>query len=187
MNIFKTPQEMAEYIPHCLICGKEMNFSMDGTISPLGKAQSRYSHGNEHIRLRMNLRDGILYAKHKKHDVNIELATGKVIAGQDLFNRFYMPSVKIMKTCGTCDFKLEALVVEQLDGQFPVCSLRSERLHYTLKGGKEVVIVKYHNSKSVSIQVSGKSLPEIQFEFDFAKFKNLAHLNQRLGTILLFQ
>jgi len=197
MNIFKTPQEFAEYLPNCLICGKELNFSINGTITPLNVVQSRYAHGNEHIKLRMNLKDGLLQATHKRHNVYVELATGKVVEGQDLFDRFYMDSVIVMKTCGTCDFKLETWTAQNLGkGQFPIVSLRNERLHYTLKGGKDVEIVKrYHpnvrpeiqKNTSVSIKIANKYIPEILFDFEFSKFKNLAHLNQRLGTILLFQ
>lgn len=186
MIIFETPQDLLNYIPTCVLCGKDMPLLIEGGISIV--SGQRFSSSDERMRITMQSKDGILYSKNKKYPINVDIVSGKLINGADIFSRLRIDYAKYLKSCTTCDFKIECVSPKKPEKDlFPVLHLKSERIHYTLRGGKEVEINKsyYNDAGTASIRINKKYLPPMP-GLDFHKFKDLDHLNQRLGTLIVF-
>lgn len=193
MHTFKTPSDLLDYIPNCLVCGKTMNIVIDGMLAPVLPSKPRWGGGKENIHLRMILKDGVLRSKHKNHSVSIDASTGLIIDGQDIINRLTTNWTYVHKMCATCHFKITTIYKEgntKKEKSFPPLTIQQEELHYTLKGGKDIRITKYYNQtgnltgESATIRLNNKFLPPMPL--DLNKFQDLAHLNKRLATIILF-
>lgn len=193
MRTFPTLNDLNNYIPNCVICSKPMRFVLEGMISPIAPSKPRWGSGNERLRLKLELKEGVLRSKHKNHNVGVELATNQIVEGQGLIDRLVINGTQVHKLCPTCHFKINTRYETgnvKKTNCFPALTLQSEELHYTLKGGKDVNISKYYaadpNAKesAASIRLNGKYLPPVPL--DFNKLSDLEHLNKRLATIILF-
>ncbi len=191
--LFKSLNEFNNYIPTCVLCGKIMTVTVEGRLAPVLPSKPRWSSGQETVTLKLLLKDGVMRSKHKNHSLVIDGETNSIIDGQDLVNRFYPNSTYIRKTCATCHFKIVATYPKDYAKKatvFPYIILQQEELRYTLKGGKDVQIYKnYHTAiegrdKVADIRIDNKYLPPVPW--DFSKFDDLDHLNNRIKTIILF-
>ncbi len=190
MLTFSTLNDLNNYVPNCVICSKPMHISITGIATgPANKP--RWGSGSESIRVKFELKEGILRSKNEKHKMSIEMATNAIIEGADLISRLL--SANVTKGCPTCHFKINTgwgHHTEKKENCFPALTIESEELHYTLKGGKDIQISKYYRasdperSQTATIRLNNKYLPPIPF--DFNKFSDLEHLNKRLDTIILF-
>lgn len=186
MQLFETPEALFNYVPQCVLCGKAMPLLIEGPLSIL--PAKKIWGTEERMRVTMELKDGIMRSKHKKYSLSVDVAAGTIIDGQDIFDRLRTDYARYFKSCPTCDFKIECSgTARPTRDRFPTLSLKNERLHYTLRGGKEIEISKsyYDNKNLASIRIGTKFLPPMP-GLDFNKFKNLAHLNQRLATLVVF-
>lgn len=193
MQTFEILSELNNYVPNCLICSKPMRFNLDAFITSEKNKKPLWGSGNTTLRLKMELKEGILVSTHRTINVSIDIATNQVTDGADLMNRLGAGNTHIKKMCPTCHFKINTVYGRnnsKKENYFPTLTLESEELHYTLKGGKDVEISKYYRendpskSKTATIRLSHKYLPPIPF--DFNKFEDLEQLNKRLATIILF-
>jgi hypothetical protein len=165
-----------------------MVLTIEGRLAAVLPSKPRYGGGNDIIRLKMVVKDGILCSKHKNHSVSIELKTNNIIYGQDIANRLMINQTNVWKVCKTCHFKICTTYpkgVIKKENCFPALTLYSEELNYTLRGGKNLYIMKYSSDgNTATIRMDNKYLPPVPWDFD--KFKDLEHLNKRLDTIKLF-
>jgi hypothetical protein len=187
MSTFKTPQELLNYIPNCILCGKEMSLLIEGTMSNALAATSQHYMRDERLRVLLERKDNILYSKRNKHSITLEIDSGKIIDGKEIFSRMRMDYTNFTKFCNTCDFKILSQITQLSKGDyFPILRWRNERLHYTLRGGREVEITRGHyDPQKSSVRINKKFLPPMP-GLEFSKFTNLDQLNQRLSTIIVF-
>lgn len=197
MVTFPTLNDLHNYVPNCVVCSKPMRFAIEGIVMPTGPTK-RWGGGTETIRMKLDVNDGklhtIVHEKAKKnYNLIIDIFTNEIIEGRDIVEKIKPGNAWVRKLCPTCHFKINVnwdASAPKKKHCFPALTLNSEELHYTLKGGKDVTISKHYrqgdpdNGKSATIQLSGRYLPPIPF--DFNKFSDLEHLNKRLATIILF-
>lgn len=186
MKIFETPETLFNYIPQCILCGKTMPLLIEGSLTAFNAKRSWGS--EERVRVSMDHENGIIQSKHKKYPITIEIHSGKIINGLDIFDRLRSDYTRYIKSCPTCDFKIEFSFSQRPSKEnFPYLVLKHEKLHYTLRGGREIEITKsYYDDKNLaSIRIGKKFLPPMP-GLDFNKFKNITHLNQRLSTLIVF-
>lgn len=186
-----------------------MQIYLDGRLSSVSDKKPRWNSGRSRLRVRVQLEEGLLHSTHKQHKITIDPVSNKVIEGLDLVERMLPDIVFANKSCPTCDFKIAAAYLKNPDpknanpwqkfnddfGQlrekecFPPLALREEQVHYTLKGGIDIRILKSYpwpepNNITATIILNGKYLPPAPF--DFNKFQDMEHLNKRIATIKLF-
>lgn len=198
MLTFPTLNDLNDYIPNCVICGKTMGYNLSGILSPVLPNKARWGGGTESVRFKLEVKGTQLrttfHEKAKKtYSLVIDLATNGIIDGQDIINRLVPGNAHMNKFCPTCHFKINTGWDNNSSKKkdcFPALTLQSEELHYTLKGGRDVEINKYYRNgdpdkgRTATIRLNRKYLPPIPF--DFNKFSDLQHLNKRLDTIILF-
>lgn len=168
-----------------------MPIVIEGRIS-LPPSKNRTYGNEERMRVIMERKENVIRSKHKKYPLAIEIDSGKLVDGKDIFDRMRADYMQCLKSCPTCDFKITCAASQNTDKEyFHPLTLRNERLHYTLRGGKEVEISRSYNSYNgnldglASIRINNKFLPPMP-GLDFNKFKDLSHLNQRLSTLVVF-
>lgn len=188
MIIFQTLSELYAYVPTCLICAKDLYVSIEGTIYPVAANKPRFSRGGQKVHFKVSLEKDIVIAKSTNDTIRLDVNSNKILEGCDLVNRMLANQISVNKKCSTCHFKINTQYGSNTkrESYFPPMTLRSEELHYTLRGGKRVSIDKYyydHNS-TIHFKLDGKYLPPVPFEFN--KIKNITHLNKRIATIVLF-
>lgn len=197
-----TLKELNEYIPHCIICGKDMHLKISGSLT---KPSHFHSSGNTtvlysartSIKLKSFLKDGLLHFKDTK-DANIAILvdpdTNKVIEGMDLLKALSSNWIYLNKNCQTCDCNIATMYTNKEAAKlenFPPLKLTSEKLHYTMKRGKTVFIMKsFYDDATLlgsrtNVLINGKPIKEINL--DLSRYKNLEQLNNRLATIMVFQ
>jgi len=192
MRIFKTLLDLLNYIPNCIICGKNMRLSIEGYASIVSPSKPRWGSGNERLYLKMELKDGVFRGKHKNHNVSIEATTNKLIEGEDITNRLMLNTINVKTCCPTCVFK--SICVYQAGNTkktncFPPVALRTEELSYTMHGGKHCMITKHYmlNDKEEAkcfIAINKVSLQPVPL--DFTKFTSLEQINKKIKTIAVF-
>jgi len=188
MKSFNTLKELVNYIPNCLVCGKQMMIIIKGHILP--NSQNRFN--GYYTRLIVN--NNQIVSRNKKHNITVNLDTNEFIDGKEVIYNLKQNWIYLNKTCRTCRFDISTVYRSGQQGDknyFPTFLLDSETISYTWKNGKQIYIVKYHNigvsvlSDSVTqISVNNKWLPSIPF--DFSKFSKLSQLNNRISTLLVF-
>jgi hypothetical protein len=190
MITFQTLSELYAYVPACLICAKDLDVSIDGTFSPVATNKPRFNRGGERIHFKVSLEDGIVTAKSATNDIiRLDANSNKIIEGTNIVNRMLVNQTQVNKKCATCHLKINTHYSSgniKKEVYFPPLTLRSEELHYTLRGGKRVRIEKYYyeHTSTIQFQLDGKYLPPVPFEFN--KIKDITHLNKRIATIVLF-
>jgi hypothetical protein len=189
MITFQTLSELYAYVPTCLICSKDLDVSIDGTFSPVANNKPRFSRGGEKVHFKTSFQDGILTAKSTNYVLRLDPTSNKILEGGELVNRMLVNQTQVNKKCPTCHLKINTQYSSgntKKEIYFPPLTLRSEELHYTLRGGKRVRIEKYYYDQNATtqFQLNGKYLPPVPFEFN--KIKDLTHLNKRIATIILF-
>lgn len=192
MKIFKSLQELIDYVPNCIICGKEMEIHVDGQLVPSLPAKQWY--GREPVHLSLQLKEGKLRSKkHKKYTLIIDPTDNHIVDGQDFVNRLMVNWITVYKKCWTCRFRINTGYNKghiKKQEKFPYLTLSSEEISYFRRHGKSVGIHQtyYDDSALLGIRsyitVGGKPVKSLYV--DFNKFKDLDQLNKRLATILTF-
>lgn len=106
MLIFPTLSDVNNYVPNCLVCSKPMRFNLDGMLSSVASNKPRWGGGHDPLRLKLEMKDGILCSSHKNHIVQIEIIENKILEWHDLINRLSPGNVYMKKMCPTCHFKI---------------------------------------------------------------------------------
>lgn len=193
MRIFKTLQELVNYIPTCVICQKGMKIAIEGYLGP-ANSKTKWGGRTEYTYLKLKCENGVLHSKHDGDSITIEAATNKLIDGEDIINRLMLNTINVKKCCSTCVFKIYSTYQSgntKKAHNFPQLTLRSEELSYTLRGGKRCAVNKYYNFNTnaedtkCNIVIGGSSLQPILL--DFSKFIDLDQINKRIKTIAVFQ
>lgn len=192
MKSFLNLQEAVDYVPTCLICGKNMRMTIDTSIVTEIKGKTRsVSSQRTYPRIEMQMVDGKLQSKHKQFDICINPITNEITVGAKDTQNFIWESTFFRKTCPTCHCKISMNCprgAKSKEIPFPTLTLGREELHFTMKGGKSIRIDKYHrnddDNKNASIRFDEKYLPPLPF--DFGKFNNFEQLINRIQTLILF-
>lgn len=182
---FETLQELIDYVPRCLICNKEMQLDITGTIP--------FVTGYDFHSFKMILNsDGRLSSKNKSLDINPK--TNEVFSGLDTLSKMVYNltnHINIYKKCYTCSFlikcKYDNIKYIKLE-KFPTISLIQEELSYTMSKNKAVRYVKYFPPNflgSSYMTINNKYINN--FYIDLSKINNLKHLTRKIKTFLTFQ
>jgi hypothetical protein len=195
---FNSIQELLNYVPSCLVCGKNMEAHIYGHLSTTWSSRI-----DDRVFLRFEMKDGLLCSRrHNKHSIILDPSTNLVLEGTDTVSKLMTSWINFYTTCWTCNFKIST---EYKPGNarrkdiFPALTLTSEELSYTLKRQRGVHIQqtyyednrnypgestsKSHNSRTW-ITVNNKVVKPMYV--DFNKFKDVDQLNKRLFTIMTF-
>lgn len=193
MKTFKVLQEFLDYIPKCIICGKERKLSMEGYVKPISSSKPRWSSGSQRVYLTLDLKDGYLHSTHKSHSVQIDPSTNKLLDGEDLINRMMLQTINVKKCCPTCVFKSFGVYQAghtKKTHHFPPLALRSDDLNYTMPGGKHVTVAKFYSFNETiedakcHITIDKVALQPIPL--DFARLTDLETINRKIKTITVF-
>jgi len=192
MKIFKTLQELIDYVPNCIVCGKVMDIYLRGSIkvAPI-LPFTLWTLSN--ITLQLRMKDNIFVGNNKQNSVAINPIDNDIILGAEFINHLAINWLLVYKKCRTCRCK----VTTKFTGptiknwkKFPPLTLTGEELCFTRKREKPTVILQnyYENSSSLGVQthIVINCKPVNSLYLDLNKFKNLDHLNERLSTILTF-
>jgi len=189
MNIlnFNSLAEFHEYIPQCLICGKDMYYA----LSLYGKSPQQRTYSL--LKYNLEIRDNLAQSKAKKQKqiapITIDISSNEIIDGVDLFHNSHNGSLH--KICCTCHCKIfTSFQKPEKKGLFPKLILTSEELKYMRKGGKSFELKNWYNAYgnntvSCTLKFDGKNLTS-PVPIELYKFKDLDHVNKRIGTIITF-
>ena len=182
-------QDLLDYIPNCIICGKPMQIKLN---NPYGKTIALVS------------RDGFVVSREftkkpiEECSVVIDPLTNKIIKGATHIDNMLKHQLYVYKKCRTCRFIISLLHEAgstKYPKFFPSLPIVSEHIEYRRKKSKEIDIQKFYTFKGSYLYqdrllfvIDGKQLTNIRFDdFHFNKIKNLKHLNRQIKTILTFQ
>lgn len=198
---FRNFQRLMDYIPNCVICKKEMVFSMEGRIARVkdNKKPKRWNDGGTWTILRTRAKnelvhDDLLHFRNTKYHISIEPRRNKIIDGLDIAQR--INSFSISKICRTCDFKIQAGAEGCGNStHFPTMQLSCETLNFTMRGGKRVRMYRGYRQLppgttqpteiSTQIYINDHILPSIPLEF--SKIKDINQLTRKIKTAIVFQ
>lgn len=203
MKYFDNLQQLVNYIPNCLICGKSLPILIQGRWFSFDKVVCYKS-------LKTIIRDNMLESKHRSFNFKIDITTNKIIQGEEHFKEIFKSLMFVMKKCPTC-YMCISLSPYQLSNYdfrskvttFPVLNIDAEELQYTTKGGKHLILRKdYHTIYSATKLYPGYQVrPQgaISLSLDnkkqyipneyliLEKIKNFSSLKNKISTILIFQ
>lgn len=197
MKNFGTLQELLDYIPKCILCGKDMELRITGGV-PSRQTSENYWKNND-VCLKMFLLEDKLHSKKcKDYSLSVSPITNLITSGKNLISDMVSRSysrVTANKKCRTCFFQISTAYsrdkeTPKLRNYFPALTMQTEELHYTMKKGKSVKLYKYYRSDSLTgentnISVNFRSLKSIPL--DFSKIHNMEHLNNKIKTLMVFQ
>jgi hypothetical protein len=193
MKRFDTIQQFREYVPSCIICGKDMQVSFDCTLENVPQRQQRYSSGKENIHIQFKIREDKLFSDHKSYKMCIDPASNLILDGDDIANRIFSERTFVKKSCTTCHFKIQTECESKIirkEKRVPHLTLISEELHFTLRGARDLRIIKDYryppnqDEGLAHISLNKRPLPFIPV--DFNKFTGFEQLLKRIDTIILF-
>lgn len=197
MFTFLTLKDLYEYIPNCIICGKEMKLSLSGQHSKFSQVVPNYQFGastKSSVHLKSYIKNNTILFKNKKFSFSIDRDTNKIIDGAELVNNLCINWMFISKGCITCDFKIQNIYNDGSTKKleiFPPLKHVEERIHYTMKRGTVTIHKHFYDDSTLlgeTTQITVNRKPITQsIHLDFSKFKNLKQLNRRLETIIMFQ
>ncbi len=192
MKVFSNLQELIDYVPNCIVCGKVMDIYLKGSIKVAPILPFILWTLNS-ITFQLKMKDNLLVGRNKKNSIAINPIDNDIIAGEEFINHLASNWITVYKKCRTCRCeviaKITGSIIKNLK-KFPALTLTGEEICFTRKNEKSVRILQnyYEDSSSLGvktyIRINNKDVNP--FYLDFNKFKNLKHLNERLSTILTF-
>lgn len=176
---FDTIKQFIDYIPHCIICRKDMQHNM---MLHCATEQSSRVIGKTIIPVAVV--DDYLVSKKPKYNIKFDIFSNEIQGEEKVIN--FIRKIDITKYCNTCDLKILSWDVNLHRKVLAPIRIQQESLHYTLKGGRKLQIFKSYNSDRISLTIylNNRRLPDLPFDFD--KFVDLDQLNKRINTLLLF-
>lgn len=194
MKVFSNFKELIDYIPNCIICGKQLDLHLNGRIEQKSLITNKWNTIN-HIHFRLKLKDGYLVGKHKEHSFTINTLDNHIISGKDTVSALLRAHPTVNKKCYTCHFVITTespsiTVANYMISNyknFPPLTLKSEEIYFTRKREKPVSINQIYFEDAITqtrIIVGHKPVRSVYI--DFNKIKDLNHLNSKLSTILTF-
>ena len=182
-------KEISEYIPNCLICGKQIPIIIDGLLK-----NKKGLHSFDRVNIRTEIKNNIVISMNKNYPLSINLDTAEILEGKELVNILMSRWLYIKKHCKTCHFIITMMYNSgnlKNVNNFPKYELYSEELAYTMPGGKRAYIHKRYFEKDSLLatytQLYIDNKPILSCQFDFSKFENLKQINKRVLTIRTFQ
>lgn len=196
MKIFQNLQELLDFIPNCIICGKQLEIQIIGTVPNSGINANKFKINGWHtidVCLRMKLIDGQLQSKNKNYPLIIDLATNNILIGVEIIDKMmyrHHNSVIVNKKCYTCQFKIRTMYTAGIaplktKNQFPVLDFKELEIIYTMNNNRLVSIYSNNFNESMFVRVNGRTIES--FKLDFSKIKNLKQLNNKIKTVMVFQ
>lgn len=192
MKVFSNLQELIDYVPNCIVCGKVMDIYLKGSIKvPPILPFILWTLNN--ITFQLKMKDNLLVGRNKKTSIAINPVNNNIIEGEEFINHLASNWITVYKKCRTCRCEVVAKftgsIIKNLKN-FPPLTLAGEEICFTRKNEKPVRILQnyYEDPSKMGVQtyVMINNKPVNSFYVDFNKFKNLKHLNERLSTILTF-
>jgi len=197
MKVFSNFQELMDYVPNCIICGKVMEIHLKGYIRAESLVTSKWWYQDTY-HFRLKLKDESLTGKCKNRIIAINPIDNTIILGQDTVSQLLANWITVSKKCYTCRCEITAkyhgvnlknYTVTNFKN-FPPLTLQNEEIYYTRKREKSVGINQVYNDDSSLLGVSTSIIvgykPTKSLYIDFNRFKNLKQLNERISTILTF-
>jgi hypothetical protein len=192
MKTFKTFQELIDYVPNCIICGKLMEIHLDGRVKQESLVVNIWK-TIDPIHFHLKMKDGFIVGNNKKISFTITSSNNVIINGQEHIDNLMVNWITVYKTCRTCRFniitKWTGDIVKNIKN-FPPLTLTNEEIYFTRNKEKIVSINQsYYDDSTLlgirtSIVINNKSVKPLYI--DFNHFKNLDQLNARLSNILVF-
>ena len=192
MKVFNTLQELLEYVPRCILCQKNIPISIEGYLT---SADAKKWYGRkQRVYFKLKIKDGVLRDKCRGQSIAIEASTNKLLEGGDFVNRLMLQPITVKKCCPTCAFKFIASYQDgnvKTTNTFPPLTLKSEELSFTMKGKKNISILKHYaflqegEEPKCIITYDRGSLEPI--DLDFTKFTSLDQVAKKIKTIVTFQ
>lgn len=181
MKIFNNIKDFVNYIPHCIICGKNMNIVLVGLSYSNGKM--------EDFSIKINILNNLLLSKNKNYKLMINIDNNFIIEGHPFINK--IGKIHLNKYCKTCNFKIKSgLIYINNKKYFPSFYLRKETICFTRKNHTKIKInnfycYPYNYTLSHNTFINNKKINNLKI--DIYKFKTLKHLNKRISTFITFQ
>lgn len=192
MKTFKTFQELFDYVPNCIICGKIMEIHLDGRVEQKSLIVNKWDTTNQ-IHFHLKIKNDSLIGNNKKFSFTINPIDNTIINGQETIVNLMGNWVTVYKTCRTCRCniitKFTGNIIKKIK-KFPPLTLMNEEIYFTRSQEKTVSINQsYYDDSTLlgirtSIVINNKQVKSLYI--DFNKYKDLKHLNERLSTILVF-
>lgn len=188
---FNTLQELIDYLPHCIICGKNMILYCSGIMKTGYKDIYK---GGYNLCLELFKKDDFFVAKNSKVNFVINSKDNKIIEGTDIVNQFMTSRMYVTTKCKTCRCYTRSLYNKgclKYPEFFPKIPLVEEELGFTLSKGKNISIVNSSwgpklESVNRHIIMINASMLDLNLDLEFSKIKNLSHLIKKINMILTF-
>jgi len=197
MKYFKTLQDLLDYVPNCLICGKILQLSIEGHWG-----NSSIFDKTEFRAIQTSYKENLLYSKHKIYSFCLDPKNNEIISGKTFFKILSDRYISVYKKCHTCYCILKCSLADKqykIHNFFSDLILDNEEIRYTMRNKKEISIYKNHGAmyyysnpsvagnNKMSITLNGKRMHYPNEYIDFSKIKNLSDLNKKISTIMVFQ
>jgi hypothetical protein len=188
MKTFNTFQELMDYVPNCIICGKQLELFLRGKLrgDPIDKQ----------LNFHLKIKNGNIIGKNKNYSFTINPIDNQIIDGQEvvsnLLGNWFM---FVSKKCSTCHCIINTQHCVNIKNymisnykKLPPLTLKNEEIFYTRKREKATSIYQRYNDNGVLIQsIISINYKKINIPYiNLNHFKTLDHLNERLSTILTF-
>lgn len=197
MKTFETLQELIDYVPNCIICGKQLMIHLYGNVKTDLSLSGYYFSPSQHFHLKM--KDNLLIGKNKNYSITINPKNNSIISNQELFDNLVLSWISVTKKCNTCRCIIKTRYNDDIivnNKKFPKLTLTNEDLWFTRKREKSVSISQsYYDNSLLGIRVyiiiNNKIISDptnvgMPLFINFDQFKNLNSLNKRISTILTF-
>jgi|ERR1035437_4010135 hypothetical protein len=186
---FATLKELINYIPNCIICGKDMEIYFGGYNNNLSFL-TKLTIDGDLIRPADNLipLDRPRY-RAPKYVFAININNNEIVDGEDLLNKASTYNGRIDKKCKTCIMAIHTSftgpgikrmkIIPEISG--------SLEIEYTMSNTKKIRIRDHWNIPGcIDITIGYKDLIT-KLPIDFSKIKTLKQLNKKISTIITFQ
>lgn len=198
MKYFDNLQQLVNYVPNCLICGKQIPILIQGRWFYPPDVDVFKS-------IKTTVQDDCLLARHRKFDFKINLSNNKIIHGEEYFKDILKSRMFVFKKCSSCHIyvTLSPILENPVQAKiskfsiFPTLAIDTEEVQFTTKGGKKLFLHKdYHKSYSsyqvfpegiISLSVNNKRQHIPNEYLNLEKIKDFSSLKNKISTILTFQ
>jgi hypothetical protein len=167
---FSNLKEFIDYIPNCLICGKQLILSCCGTYA-------EWAGKNNPTRIKFLIKEDRIISLHKNIQLEIDIHTNKVLSG-DSSNQIIDNSRWVLKTCKTCHCQITGRVTSFQKPIFSKIRRNTEAVVFYLCKNKKITV--FENDLLINTELVQTAPIEL------SSFKDFKHLKRRIQTILTF-
>lgn len=165
-------QEIYEFIPNCIICGKNLNFLL-----------TYFDKSNSLNRFHLKIEDGNLVSIKSKTDLKINIASSSILSDNSLMNISH--NLHFLKSCSTCNFKIDFYENSYVTSKMSNFILNQIKFDCFLKGNRTLLFID-NLIGNPFIWLNNKTLSTENIEINIDKIKNLKQLNKLINMIATF-